>query len=49
MSDIGDVARAVEVVGKIIFEELHPSQQDQIKEAYEKWTLLEEKNSTPRT
>lgn len=35
MSDIGDVARAVEVIGKIIFSALHPSQQDQIKVAYE--------------
>lgn len=35
MSDVGDVARAVEVIGKIVFSALHPTQQAQIKAAYE--------------
>lgn len=35
MSDVGDVARAVEVIGKIVFSALHPTQQAQITQAYE--------------
>ena len=34
MSDVGDVARAVEVIGKIVFAELHPSQQEQINDKF---------------
>lgn len=35
MSDIGSVAEAVSIIGKIVYAELNPSQQSLISEAYD--------------
>lgn len=36
MSDVGEVAKAISIIGNIVYGELHPAQQSQLREAYDR-------------